>query len=274
LDNGYQGDGEWSHLASRGADHSLTNHRVIKLKTSGADPMTNSDFFTESDAGTHDDMCAGTGHGDGRAQVIDGTLYGTNLHAGQQQQRCPSFTASIKEEMESSGVYFETEKRPKDATSDGKDIQGEEQNPGEENFSPDGSTKTVSSRSGQSQIKQSSLTRSPSKSLRKNGGRRDAVMNKIARGQAEQKLKSRSLKEVKSKVFTNITSSPGEGVSRRIRKTNSSSLGLSVSARALKENSPHSSQGKKPQIPNVPVSATAAECCSMSICGSGSPCSF
>jgi hypothetical protein len=83
LDNGYQGDGEWSRPASRGADHSPTNHRVIKLKTSGADPMTDSDFFTESDADTHDDMGAGTGRGDRRAQVIDGTLYGTNLHAGE-----------------------------------------------------------------------------------------------------------------------------------------------------------------------------------------------
>jgi hypothetical protein len=278
--------------------------------------------------------------------------------------------------MESSGVYSDLERRPEDATSDGKEIQGEEQNPGEENFSPDGSTKTVSSRSEQSQIKESSLTfttviqgtmsenvgdlpegfviandfltennmknqqalmvltvteetmdasverpthksganpsgaagnikspaatsnsslstivggklskeevhhqlkkykmpkrnvvskikamidssstscgnpnvqdenqenrrptRSPSKSVRKNGGRWDAVMNKIAQGQAEQKLKPRSLKEVKSKVFANITSSPGEGTSRRIRKTTSNSLGLSVPSRALKENS-------------------------------------
>jgi hypothetical protein len=44
--------------------------------------MTDSDFFTESDADTHDDLGAGTGRGDRRAQVIDGTLYGANLHAG------------------------------------------------------------------------------------------------------------------------------------------------------------------------------------------------
>lgn len=82
LDNGYQGDGEWSRPGSRGADHSPTNHRVVKLKTPVADPMTDSDFFTESDADTHDDLGAGSGRGDRRAQVIDGTLYGTNLHAG------------------------------------------------------------------------------------------------------------------------------------------------------------------------------------------------
>lgn len=273
-------------------------------------------------------------------------------------------------------MYSDLERRPEDATSDGKEIQGEEQNHGEENFSPDGSTKTVSSRSEQSQIKESSLTfttviqgtmsenigdlpkgvviasdfltennmknqqalivltvteesmdaslerpthkteanssgaagnmkspaatsnsslstivggklskeearhqlkkykmpkrnvvskiksmiesspangghpnvqdenqenrrptRSPCKSVRKNGGRWDAVMNKIAQGQAEQKLKSRSLKEVKSKVFANMTSSAGEGTSRRVRKTSSNNVGLSVSSRALKENS-------------------------------------
>jgi hypothetical protein len=44
--------------------------------------MTDSDFFTESDADTHDDLGAGTGRGDRKAQVIDGTLYGANLHAG------------------------------------------------------------------------------------------------------------------------------------------------------------------------------------------------
>jgi hypothetical protein len=279
--------------------------------------------------------------------------------------------------MESSGVYSDLERRPEDATSDRKEIQGEEQNPGEENCSPDGSTKTLSSRSEQSQIKDSCLpfttviqgtmsenvgelpkgvviasdflaennmknqqslmvltvteeamdvsaerstqktepnssgaagiirsstgtsnsslstivggklskeeahhhlkkykmpkrnvvskikamiessstsvgnanvqdenqenrrpTRSPSKSVRKNGGRWDAVMNKIAQGQAEQKLKSRSLKEVKSKVFANMTSSPpGEGTSRRSRKASPSNLGLSASSRSIKENS-------------------------------------
>jgi hypothetical protein len=278
--------------------------------------------------------------------------------------------------MESSGVYSDLERRPEDATSDRKEIQAEEQNAGEENFSPDGSTKTLSSRSEQSQIKELSFTFTtviqgtvsenvgdlprgfviendhlaennlknqqalmistiteesmdasedrptnktegnsssvvgntkppsvasnsslstllggklskeeghhqvkkykmprrnvvskikamiqspstgsgkqnledenqdnkrptctPSKSLRKNGGRWDAVMKKIAEGQADQKLKSRNMKEVKSKVFASMSSS-AEGTSCRVRKTSSSSLGLSVSSRALKENSP------------------------------------
>jgi hypothetical protein len=44
--------------------------------------MTDSDFFTESDADVHDELAAGTVRGDRRAQVIDGTLYGVNLHTG------------------------------------------------------------------------------------------------------------------------------------------------------------------------------------------------
>ena len=281
--------------------------------------------------------------------------------------------------MESSGVYSDLERRPEDAASDGKVVHTEDQYPAEGNFSPDGSTKTVSSHSEQSQFKEPSLaftaiiqqtmsdsigalqtggvdendlltgnntknqqdlmvlipvpvvtestdlsldrltnntevpppaaasmksqsvttnsilntstsnisskgdnhhqskkykapkknvvskiktmiespspisgrqntdyenqenqrpTCSPSKSLRKNVGRWDAVMNKIAQGQAEQKMKPRNLKEVKSKVFANITLSTGDGASRRTRKTNSSTLGPSVSLRTLKENSP------------------------------------
>ncbi|PSN50244.1 hypothetical protein C0J52_02372, partial [Blattella germanica] len=388
LDNGYQGDGEWSRPASRGADLSPTSHRVIKLKNSAAapDPMTDSDFFTESDADMHDELASGTGRGDRRAQVIDGTLY------GQQHQRCPSFTASINEEMESSGVYSDLERRPEEGASDGKEFQNEERNPPETgDFSPDISTKTVSSRSEQSQVKESPTaftsiipqtssetlkdmpmamdtsespaqielennlknqqqmvvveeitmdnsvdriqlktdistsgttlkstnssstttlntsgksskedshhtlkkykmpkrnvvskikamiessvttngtrnggsastedenqenrkpTRSPSKSMRKGGGRWDAVMNKIAQGQAEQKLKPRSLKEVKSKVFANISTAPapqGEArrSSERVRKSSSSSMGPNSSSRALKENSPLKAKSRR-----------------------------
>jgi len=286
--------------------------------------------------------------------------------------------------MESSGVYSDLERRPEDAASDGKEVHTEDQTTAERNFSPDGSTKTVSSCSEQSQFKEHSLaftpiiqqttcdsnadlqtggvgendlltgnntqkqqnlmvlipvlvaaeskdlssldrlakntevpppaaaaavasvkppsatsnsdlntstsnksskgdnhhqskkykvpkknvvskikamiessspisgrqntdyenqenqrpTCLPSKSPRKNVGRWDAVMNKIAQGQAEQKMKPRNLKEVKSKVFANITLSTGDEASRRTRKTNCSSLGPSVSLRTFKENPP------------------------------------
>ncbi|KAJ9598209.1 hypothetical protein L9F63_011113, partial [Diploptera punctata] len=342
LDNGYQGDGEWSRPASRGADHSPTSHRVIKMKTS-ADPMTDSDFFTESDADMHDELATGNGRGDRRAQVIDGTLYGTNLQAGGTVilgQHHPSFTASINEEMESSGVYSDLDRRPDEPISDGKEFQ-EEKCPVEvADFSPDVSTKTVSSRSEQSQVKESTSqftnlisqspcentkeistpdsiasnellsennlknqqvivnkiidhkeaaidrnvhkkglnsstlkkykmpkrnvvskikamienpstsnvgrnedenqeNRRPCTKSKKGGGRWDAVMNKIAQGQAEQKLKTRSLKEVKSKVFANLaqlptTQSEARCNTERSRKTSSSSIG--TSQRPLKEN--------------------------------------
>ena len=57
--------------------------------------------------------------------------------------------------MESSGVYSDLERRPEDVAPDGKEFQGEERSPVEAtDFSPDVSTKTVSSRSEQSQVKE------------------------------------------------------------------------------------------------------------------------
>ncbi|XP_035912948.1 uncharacterized protein LOC118512516 isoform X2 [Anopheles stephensi] len=94
LDTGYQGDGEMSRPASRGADHSPSNGPRVKSAIGGGawqpmmaaavaavprrqDPMTDSDFFTESDA---DDVF---NRGDARrAQIIDGQLYGAPGGAG------------------------------------------------------------------------------------------------------------------------------------------------------------------------------------------------
>uniref|UniRef100_A0A4Y0BPI7 Uncharacterized protein n=1 Tax=Anopheles funestus TaxID=62324 RepID=A0A4Y0BPI7_ANOFN len=94
LDTGYQGDGEMSRPASRGADHSPSNGPRVKSALGGGawqpmmaaavaavprrqDPMTDSDFFTESDA---DDVF---NRGDARrAQIIDGQLYGAPGGAG------------------------------------------------------------------------------------------------------------------------------------------------------------------------------------------------
>lgn len=155
LDNGYQGDGEWSRPASRGADHSPL---ASKVKT--MDPMTDSDFFTESDADMHDDTSghtgSGTGRGDRRAQVIDGTLYGGVSGSASQQpnnsmfvsnQRRPAFTPTT-EEMDSSGVYSDLERKAEEPNSDGgKSLPGsvEDTNENEKDFSPEGSTKTGSS---------------------------------------------------------------------------------------------------------------------------------
>ncbi|XP_067009525.2 putative uncharacterized protein DDB_G0282129 [Anabrus simplex] len=165
LDNGYQGDGEWSRPASRGADQSPTGS-APHAKTAPppapipVDPMTDSDFFTESDADPHEEVPAAVRRGgDRRAQVIDGTLYGSSMPTNQ-HQRCPSFTASINEEMVSSGVYSDLERRTEEATSSdgGKNFPEEEVVTLAGDFSPDGSTKTLSSKSEQSQVKEAELS--------------------------------------------------------------------------------------------------------------------
>lgn len=127
LDTGYQGDGEMSRPASRGAcDHSPSNGPLRKgvsrqpsfnqqqgqgqvPPVRRQDPMTDSDFFTESDA---DDIFH---RGDRRAQVIDGQLYGP----GPMLQ--PSASVFISEDpqmedscMESSGIFTDVENRGDD----------------------------------------------------------------------------------------------------------------------------------------------------------------
>lgn len=123
LDTGYQGDGEMSRPASRGpCDHSPSNGPIRKgvsrqpsfnQQQGGGgnlppvrrqDPMTDSDFFTESDA---DDVFH---RGDRRAQVIDGQLYGPMLQ--------PAASVFISEDpqmedscMESSGIFTDVENR-------------------------------------------------------------------------------------------------------------------------------------------------------------------
>ncbi|KAM7352207.1 toucan [Cochliomyia hominivorax] len=124
LDTGYQGDGEMSRPASRGpCDHSPSNGPIRKgvsrqpsfnqQQVGGGgnvppvrrqDPMTDSDFFTESDA---DDVFH---RGDRRAQVIDGQLYGPMLQ--------PAASVFISEDpqmedscMESSGIFTDVENR-------------------------------------------------------------------------------------------------------------------------------------------------------------------
>ncbi|CAD6998201.1 unnamed protein product [Ceratitis capitata] len=124
LDTGYQGDGEMSRPASRGAcDHSPSNGPTARKGghvsrqpsfnqqlqqqqmplVRRQDPMTDSDFFTESDA---DDIFH---RGDRRAQVIDGQLYGPML----QQPAASVFISEDPEDscMESSGIFTDVENR-------------------------------------------------------------------------------------------------------------------------------------------------------------------
>lgn len=295
LDNGYQGDGEWSRPASRGPEHSPSSKgRCIKSRL---DPMTDSDFFTESDA----DMAEEWGHR--RAQVIDGTLY--NAQPGSAAQGQVQRFSPNNEEMDSSGIYSDLDKRPDDA---GWIKEEDEDRP----MSPEGSIRTVSSKSDQSLKKVSPTTfstlieqqvntiknlmamevqepepeetkiavqtteekveskkpkapkrtvvskikimisssqsrkdedqenRVPSRPVKK--GRWDAVMNKIAQGQAEEKTTPK-LKEVKSKVFSGISNvskptippRPATAGCRKATSTRSLSSAQSISTRSLRD---------------------------------------
>ncbi|XP_076239037.1 toucan [Calliopsis andreniformis] len=99
LEAGYQGDGENSRPASRGADPPNVVPPPNLPAPCRQDPMTDSDFFTESDADAYEEIV----RGDRKAQVIDGTLF-----CAPGGRRCPSFTG---EEMDSSGIYSDLDKR-------------------------------------------------------------------------------------------------------------------------------------------------------------------
>ncbi|XP_034174437.1 toucan isoform X3 [Osmia lignaria lignaria] len=99
LEAGYQGDGENSRPASRGADPPSVAPAPNLPAPCRQDPMTDSDFFTESDADAYEEIV----RGDRKAQVIDGTLF-----CAPGGRRCPSFTG---EEMDSSGIYSDLDKR-------------------------------------------------------------------------------------------------------------------------------------------------------------------
>ncbi|XP_013187212.1 uncharacterized protein LOC106132373 isoform X2 [Amyelois transitella] len=107
--DGYQGDGEMSRPVSRGADNSMEQREdALEMNwqnvpvTRRADPMTDSDFFTESDADGLDDQMQ---RGDRKAQVIDGALYG-GKNGGN-----PPLIVNRNDDscMESSGVYTDFE---------------------------------------------------------------------------------------------------------------------------------------------------------------------
>uniref|UniRef100_A0A336LGV5 CSON011445 protein n=1 Tax=Culicoides sonorensis TaxID=179676 RepID=A0A336LGV5_CULSO len=103
--DGYQGDGEMSRPTSRGAEHSSFNgENGIMLRRQ--DPMTDSDFFTESDA---DDL--NNRGGDRKAQVIDGKLFADKT---KEVITMHDNEASLQQEdscMESSGVFTDVESR-------------------------------------------------------------------------------------------------------------------------------------------------------------------
>lgn len=108
--DGYQGDGEMSRPVSRSADHnSGPREDAIEMDWQNVpvprrvDPMTDSDFFTESDADGLDEHMQ---RGDRKAQVIDGALYGGKNMNG----NAPLIVNRSEDScMESSGVYTDFE---------------------------------------------------------------------------------------------------------------------------------------------------------------------
>lgn len=156
LDNGYQGDGEMSRPASRGGggggDNSPMNVRraindrrkkpLDECPTDNEnipilrrqDPMTDSDFFTESDA---DDIFH---RGDRRVQIIDGHLYnghGADLFIEDRRQN-----EMVSSGMDSSGIYTDVDTRGDEdhhSKSPSREIDSD--------MSPDGSTDTIKSSS-------------------------------------------------------------------------------------------------------------------------------
>ncbi|XP_022902477.2 CAP-Gly domain-containing linker protein 1 isoform X1 [Onthophagus taurus] len=120
IDTGYQGDGEMSRPASRGADNSpLTRRPLPRPQPRRPDPMTDSDFYTESDA-DHEDH-----KGDRKAQVIDGTLYGPDA-----QSSADIYNINQRENMDSSGIFT--------------DLESNKPEEKKEELSPSQSTKTIS----------------------------------------------------------------------------------------------------------------------------------
>ncbi|XP_018334467.1 putative mediator of RNA polymerase II transcription subunit 26 isoform X2 [Agrilus planipennis] len=107
LDTGYQGDGEMSRPASRGADHSPLFKRPLPRRA--IDPMTDSDFYTESDADNHEEHNV---RGDRRAQIIDGTLYGIDAQAA------ADIYVNNRENMDSSGIFTDIEANKVDDSSE------------------------------------------------------------------------------------------------------------------------------------------------------------
>lgn len=172
LDTGYIGDGELSRPASRGADqspskapHNIPAHPPNWNPAPPAvhrrnDPMTDSDFFTESDA---DDVYQQR-ENQRRAQVIDGQLYGPMMHGGNVfvQHQPHAETDSC---MESSGVFTDVENRGDDYLLN-RLAENREHVHNPNDMSPDLSSDTISSsHTACSQKKLNTATSSPTQHI-------------------------------------------------------------------------------------------------------------
>lgn len=172
LDTGYIGDGELSRPASRGADqspskapHNIPMHPPNWNPAPPAvhrrnDPMTDSDFFTESDA---DDVYHQR-ENQRRAQVIDGQLYGPMVQGAnvfiQHQPQGESDSC-----MESSGIFTDVENRGDDYLLN-RLAENRENVHNPNDMSPDLSSDTISSsHTAYSQKKLNTATSSPTQHI-------------------------------------------------------------------------------------------------------------
>uniref|UniRef100_A0A2S2NL63 Microtubule-associated tumor suppressor 1 n=1 Tax=Schizaphis graminum TaxID=13262 RepID=A0A2S2NL63_SCHGA len=211
LDTGYQGDCETSRPTSRGA--------TVK-RLGPTEPMTDSDFFTESEA---EDHCHR------KAIVIDGTLYsrGDNVKPETQPDNHNNPGPTI-EEMDSSGVYSDFdrifEEPPVLKDSSEPVSSNNSTSPSSVNSQqihivaidqPSSSTIPECTEDASSpaskrykrptpvkpktlEVRQDQENRAPR--TRKPAGRWDAVMNKIEKSKTDQKTRINRLKDVKSKI--------------------------------------------------------------------------
>lgn len=212
LDTGYQGDGETSRPTSRGAT-------VKRLGPN--EPMTDSDFFTESEA---EDHCHR------KARVIDGTLYSGDMIKSETHSNNQNNTGPTVEEMDSSGVYsdfdriFEEPLINKDSSeaissnnsTSPSSVNSQRIRPATTD-QPTSSTITECTEDASSPASKRYKRPTPVKPknldgllnqenrtprTRKPAGRWDAVMNKIEKSKTDQKSRINRLKDVKSKINT------------------------------------------------------------------------
>lgn len=172
LDTGYIGDGEMSRPASRGAGTDQSPSKVPQNQIAHQpinwhlgqqapvyrrqDPMTDSDFFTESDA---DDIFH---QNQRRARVIDGQLYGPMLQGAMFIQQPPRVEDSC---MESSGIFTDIENRGDDDLLHRLvENRGNHENLSND-MSPDLSSDTISSNTACSQKKLNGEISSPTQHI-------------------------------------------------------------------------------------------------------------
>lgn len=223
-DNGYQGDGECSRPTSRGADASPLS-RVPKMIAKVLDPMTDSDFYTESDADLYEDVACF--RGDRKARVIDGKLfgspvntklitcqsYGTQIFASELQG--PLHERTVPEEMDSSGIFSDLEKKAEVPENSPVDLDSGGHEEMHSDTSGQSSSKSVSSQKMVVvESKDESADRSKSAAEKKIETKASAVKSKVT-SKPENSLKRRNETLIRNKESSKSTESTSSSVTTK-----------------------------------------------------------